>query len=299
MALTELANSQWGVVARRQLGAIGLTPTMVRDRIERGRLTRLHRGVYVVGHRQLRPRAHTLAAVLAVGPGAVASHRDAAWLHGLRPGGHARSDVTTTRRGVTGGPRIAVHRTTVLTDEDVTEIDGIPVTSLARTLVDLAAVVPADHLAKALSEAERLLLLDMRSLERAIERTRNRTGSGHASLRAVLADHAAHGVEHDRSTMERRFAALVRDAGLPRPKLNHWIEGVEVDAVWPRERVAVELDSWTWHRHRRAFQRDREKGNTLTAAGWTVLRFTYLDVVDRPREVAAQLVPLVASVAQR
>jgi predicted transcriptional regulator of viral defense system len=293
VALVELANSQWGVVARRQLGSIGLTPTMVRDRLARGSLTRLHRGVYVVGHRQLRPQAHTLAAVLAVGPGAVASHRDAAWLHGLRPGNHRRADVTATRRGVGSSDRIAVHRTTALHADDVTEIDGIPVTSIARTLVDLAAVVPRDHLAKALSEAERLLLLDMRALDRAIERTRHRTGPGHARLRAVLADHAAHGVEHDRSKLERRFAALVRDAGLPRPRLNHWIEGVEVDAVWPRERVAVELDSWTFHRHRRAFQRDREKGNILTAAGWTVLRFTYRDVTERPREVAAQLGPLV------
>ncbi len=294
MALVELANSQWGVVARRQLEAIGLTPTMVRDRIARGHLTRLHRGVYVVGHRQLRPQAHTSAAVLAVGPGAVASHRDAAWLHGLRPGNHRRADVTTPRRGAASSDRIVVHRTTVLHADDVTEVDGIPVTTVARTLVDLAGIVPVDHLAKALSEAERTLLLDVHALETAMERTRHRAGPGHARLRTVLADHAAHGVEHDRSKLERLFAALVRDAGLPRPRLNHWIEEVEVDAVWPQERVAVELDSWQFHRHRRAFQRDREKANVLTAAGWTVLRFTYRDVTERPRDVAAQLAPLVA-----
>lgn len=293
MALVELANSQWGVVARWQLESIGVTLSMLKTRVARGSLTRLHRGVYVVGHRQLRPQAHTLAAVLAVGPGAVASHRDAAWLHGLRPGNHARTDVTTTRRGVASHGRIAVHRTSALHAEDVTEVDGIPVTTVARTLADLAGVVPPDHLAKALSEAERLLMLDMRALERAIERTRTRTGPGLTRLRAVLADHAAHGVEHDRSRMERRFAALVREAGLPRPRLNHLVEGVEVDAVWPRERVAVELDSWSFHHHRRAFQRDREKGNALAAAGWTVLRFTYRDVTERPREVAARLSPLV------
>jgi len=268
---------------------------MVRARLARGSLTRLHRGVYVVGHRRLQARAHTMAAVLAVGPGAVASHRDAAWLHGLRPGNHRRSDVTTTRRGVRGSEGIAVHRTTVLSADEVTAVDGIPVTTVARTLVDLAAVVPRDHLAKALSEAERLQLLDVRALERAMERTRTRARSGQARLRAVLADHAAHGVQLDRSQLERRFAALLRDAGLPRPRLNHVIEGVEVDAVWPRERVAVELDGWQFHRHRRAFQRDREKGNALVAAGWTVLRFTHRDVAERPAEVAAQLSPLVRS----
>jgi len=293
VALTELANAQLGVVARRQLGPLGLTPAMVRARLARGSLTRLHRGVYAVGHRQLRPRAHTLAAVLAVGPGAVASHRDAAWLHGLRPGGHVRADVTTTRRGVSSTAQIAVHRTTVLTAEDVTAVDGIPATTVARTLVDLAGVVAQDQLAKAVGEAERLLLFDLRALERAIERTQTRTGPGHARLRAVLAEHAAHGVERDRSELERRFAALVRAAGLPRPRLNHVIEGVEVDAVWPRERVAVELDGWAFHRHRRAFQRDREKANALTVAGWTVLRFTHRDVVARPADVAAQLSALV------
>lgn len=232
--------------------------------------------------------------MLAVGPGAVASHRDAAWLHGLRPGNHARSDVTTTRRGVASNDRIAVHRTSPLDAEDVTEVDRIPVTTVARTVVDLAAIVPHDHLAKALSEAERLRLLDVRALEAVMARTRTRAGSGHARLCAVLADHAAHGVAHDRSKLERRFAALVRDAGLPRPRLNHVIEGVEVDAVWPCERVAVELDSWEFHRHRRAFQRDREKANALTSAGWTVLRFTYRDVTERPGDVAARLGPLVA-----
>lgn len=288
-ALLELANSQWGVVARWQLETIGVSLSMLKTRVARGRMTRLHRGVYVVGHRRLQGRAHTMAAALAVGPGAVASHRDAAWLHGLRPGGHRHRDVTTTRRGVRGGDGIAVHRTTALHAEDVTTIDGIPATSLARTLVDLAGVVAPDHLAKALAEAERLLLLDLRALERAIERTRTRTGPGHARLRAILADHAAHGVGHDRSPLERRFAALVRDAGLPRPRLNRWIEGVEVDAVWPPERVAVELDSWSFHHHRRAFQRDRQKGNVLAAAGWTLLRFTHRDVTERPRAVAAQL----------
>jgi len=288
VATTELANAQWGVVARRQLAPLGLTATMVRDRIERGQLTRLHRGVYVVGHRRLTAHGRALAAVLAAGPGAALSHRDAAWLHGL--GSLPSGRVAVTRAGrAPSTATIAAHGTTTLTDADVTTVDAIPVTTVARTLVDLASVLPVDRLATAMSEAERRYLLDVNELLAAAERTRARRGPGHARLHAVLADHAEHGAQHDRSRMERRFLALTRAAGLPGPRLNAWIEGAEVDAVWSRERVAVELDSWEFHHHRRAFQRDREKGNELTAAGWTVLRFTWRDVTRRPEAVASQL----------
>jgi len=277
------------VVARWQLEPIGVTRSMLKTRIARGSLTRLHRGVYAVGHQQLRPQAHTLAAVLAVGRGAAASHRDAAWLHGLRPGGHARCDVTTTRRGAASTATITVHRTTVLPPEHLTTVDRIPTTTVARTLVDLAAVVAPDHLAKAVSEAERLRRFDLRALHDAMARTEHRNGPGHARLRAVLADLATHGTDDDHSKLERRFATLARQAGLPRPRQNHWVDGLEVDAVWPDHRIAVELDSWEFHRHRRAFQRDREKANALVAAGWTVLRYTHRDLTTRPEQVAEQL----------
>jgi very-short-patch-repair endonuclease len=290
--LTELANAQWGVVARWQLPAIGVTLSMLKTRIARGSMTRLHRGVYVVGHSRLTPHGHALAAVLAAGPGAALSHRSAAWLHGIGARG-GRSDVTTTARAA-GAASFRVHRTTVLTASDLTTVEAIPVTTVARTLVDLAGVVSHERLRKALSEAERMLLIDMCELARARERTRTRNGPGHARLQAVLAEHAAHGAQIDRSKLERRFVALARRAGLPLPRLNLWIDGMEVDAVWPRERIAVELDSWEFHRHRRAFQHDREKGNALTAAGWTVLRFTHHDIADRPAEVAAQLRHFVA-----
>jgi len=288
MALTKLANQQWGVVARRQLAALEVTPAMVKARVARGSLTRLHRGVYAVGHRRLTPRGRALAAVLAVGPGAALSHRSAAWLHELAPLPQRRIEVTTAARA-TAGAAIDLHRSTALDARDLTVVDGIPVTTLARTLVDLASVVPRDRLATAVAEAERRLLLDVDALTAAIERTRGRRGPGHARLRAVLADHAAHGIQLDRSELERRFLALVRRADLPRPRLNHVVGGLEIDAVWPARRLAVELDGWAFHRHRRAFQRDRDKGNTLAAAGWTLLRFTHRDVAGRPEAVASQL----------
>lgn len=153
LLLARLADRQHGVVARRQLGAIGLSPTMVRHRLERGQLVILHRGVYAVGHRRLGPRGHAVAALFAAGPGAVLSHRNAATLHNLRPGGHRDVDVTVERQR-RGRPGICIHRAGLPADE-VTQIDRLPVTTLARTLVDIAGTLPRDHVEKALHEADR------------------------------------------------------------------------------------------------------------------------------------------------
>jgi predicted transcriptional regulator of viral defense system len=140
--LGELAARQHGVVARRQLDTLGLSDTMVRDRVARGQLVRLHRGVYAVGHDRLRREGRWLAAVLAVGDGAVLSHRDAAALHALRPpGDHLRWEVTTSGRA-SSTRTIQVFRTSALDADDVTSLAGIPVTSIARTLVDMAGIVP-------------------------------------------------------------------------------------------------------------------------------------------------------------
>jgi predicted transcriptional regulator of viral defense system len=143
-----LAAAQHGVVSRRQLLGAGLTPEMVRTRVAMRRLVPLHRGVYAVGHRRLRREGHWLAAVLAVGPGAALSHREAAALHGLRPADRTTVDVTAAaRRRV---PGVQVHRVERIDAADATSVDGIPVTTVARTLVDLASVVPPQALRKAL-----------------------------------------------------------------------------------------------------------------------------------------------------
>jgi very-short-patch-repair endonuclease len=276
-ALAELAARQHGVVARRQLAALSMTETMVRDRIARGRLIRVHRGVYAVGHDRLRREGHWMAAVLAVGDGALLSHRDAAALHGLRPpGDHARWEVTTTgRAGSTGS--IRVFRTTLVA-ADRTTVDGIPATTVARTLVDLAGVVPARQLRKALDEAERRRCVDFAEIEDALGRTSRRNGNGHAAMRRALHDLRTTAVSLTRSELEDRFLALLDAHALPRPQSNASIRGMEVDFAWPRERLAVETDGWAAHQTRHAFQEDRERSNDLTAAGWTVLRFTHADV---------------------
>lgn len=287
--IPQLAARQHGVVARWQLLEAGLTPKMMRTRLGSGALLPLHTGVYAVGHRQLRREGHWLAAVLAVGPDAVLSHRDAAGLHALRAANHTKIDVTTTRRGRASQPRIVVHHTVALEAADVTTIDGIPTTTVARTLVDLAGVVSRESLAKAVNEAERQRTFDLTAIEAALARTRGRSGPGHARLRAVLAELRHRGTQLTRSVLEDRFLSLIETHNLPRPSANLHVEGREVDAVWPAERLAVELDGYANHQDRKTFQRDRDKGNALAEAGWLLLRFTHDDVVRRPAQTAEQV----------
>jgi predicted transcriptional regulator of viral defense system len=282
-----LAAGQHGVVGRRQLLDAGLTPSMVDRWVVARRLLVLHRGVYAVGHRSLRREGHWLAAVLAAGPGAMLSHREAAALHGLRPSNRPMVDVTVP--GQRRVPGVQIHRVARLDRADVTVLDGISVTTVARTLVDLAAVVPGQALRKALEEAERSHCLDAGAIDGALQRTRGRNGRGHAAIRAALADLAAHGTTVTRSPLEDRFLSLLDAHGLPRPSANAWTHGMEVDACWPEARLVVELDGWANHSTRQAFQRDRERSNELEAQGWIVLRFTHGDVVYRPAATAARI----------
>jgi predicted transcriptional regulator of viral defense system len=293
-ALAALAARQHGVVAVSQMTAMGVSRKVVLGRARSGLLVPLHRGVYAVGHRRLRREGFWMAAVLAVGPEAVLSHRDAAALHDLRPANHERIDVTTPaeRRSARA---IRVYGRRRLMPLDLTVVDGIPVTSVARTLVDLADVVSGQQLGKAVAEAERRQLFDLVAVEAALMRTRNRPGGGSAALRGVLDDHRRRGIQLTRSELEERFAALVATARLPRPQLNKWIGDLEVDAAWPERRVAVELDGWAFHRDRGSFEQDRVKANRLTARGWTVLRYTHDAVIRRPAEVAAELAAILAA----
>lgn len=288
-----LAEQQYGVVARKQLLAAGMTRNAVRKWIQRGTLVRLHRGVYALGHRRLQRHGHWMAAVLAAGDGAVLSHRDAAALHSLRrPHDGIATDVTTTgRAGKT--PVLAVHQAVALAGEDRTVVDGIPVTSVARTLVDLAGVVGKQTLAAALNEAERGSMLDVGAIERVLERTRGRRGRGHANLRAVLREYREHGPALTRSELERAFLDLLEANGLPRPRTNVRRLGHEVDACWPTRRVIVELDGWQHHRTRAEFEADRERDAELEAAGWRIIRVTARQITRRPAAVLRNVRALV------
>jgi len=285
--IAALAAKQWGVVSRHQLLEAGLSRAMVGERYRAGRLIPLHRGVYAVGHRRLRREGYWMAAVLAVGPGAALSHREAAALHGFRPSNRPRIDVSAPAGRTV--PGIEVHRVRRLDPADITTVNGIPVTTVARTLVDLADVVNAESLAKALNEAERSNLMDLRGIHMARARARGRTGPGPARLAAAMAELEAHATTLIRSPLEVAFLTLIEQGGLPRPRTNAPLNGHEVDAYWPDLKLIVELDGWRFHNTRQDFQRDRERDRDLTAAGQRVVRFTHRDIHERPAHVVETL----------
>jgi len=231
-----------------------------------------------------------MAAVLACGPGAVISHRDAAALLEFRPNARTRTDVTTASRAGRRRPGIDIHRPRQLHPDDVTVIDGIPCTTWARTVIDLADISRRSELERAIERAEKLRIFDLRALKACLER--NPCPRGAAVVRGVLADYSPEAA-FTRSELEKRFFSICRKAGFPRPHVNTWVEfdgtGGEIDFVWPDRRVAVEVDGWEDHRTRPAFERDRDRDRRLRLAGWTVVRFTWRQVLDDPAEIERTL----------
>jgi very-short-patch-repair endonuclease len=285
--LAELAAAQHGVVSLTQLRGLGLGARAAQYRGARGRLHRVHRGVYAVGHRLLSPDGNRVAAVLACGPGAVLSHRSAAAAWGIRASHRARIEVTRTGRGRVS-PRIEIHGVVSLAPDDTTHLRAIPITSLARTLVDLAAVIPEPALERAVHEAEVLRLLDVAAVHAAIARAPNRRGI--AALRAILGTPSP---GPTRSALERRFLALCRGGDLPMPRLNAWValdeRRVEVDALWEPERLIVELDGAATHHTTRRFHEDRRRDAALAARGYVVVRLTWPRVAGEPDAVVEEL----------
>jgi very-short-patch-repair endonuclease len=219
-----------------------------------------------------------MAAVLACGPDAFLSHRSAAALWGIGPAAGSLIDVSTGRRGLAAKPGIALHQVRCLPTGDCTRHDGIPVTSVTRTIFDLAEVLDPTRLERAFEEAERLQLLDLRPLRQLLERSRGRRGL--ATLRRLVAAQA--GPPDTRSELERRFLDLCREEDLPQPQINKQVLGFEVDAFWPSARLVVELDGFAFHRTRAAFERDRARDAALQLAGFRVLRITHKRLLDEP-----------------
>jgi predicted transcriptional regulator of viral defense system len=293
LAIKRLAERQHGVVSLPQLKRLGLGTDAVGKRVATGRLTRLHRGVYAVGHGRLTVRGCWMAAVLAYGAKATLSYRSAAALHGIRPSGRAKVDVTVPTRSARPRPGIDVHASTTLEAADLAQIDGIPCTSLSRTLLDLADVLPARALTKAIDQAEVLRIFDLRAIEEVLSRGSGRRGA--TLLKLVLAEYDGPTLT-DRE-LEELFLALCEEAGLPRPAVNEWITldgGVayKADFLWREERLIVETDGWGSHGTRRAFEHDRRRDRRLSVAGWTVVRFTWRDVEREPAEVIETLAAL-------
>ena len=282
--ISELAARQYGVVSRAQLFALGLGRGEIDARLRLGRLHPLHRGVYAVGHPRPRGLAVDLAAVLACGHGAVLSHRSAAALWCIRPSAGAGVDVTVSgRSGRAKRPGIRLHRAR-LASQDIRIRDGIPVTSPARTLVDLADVVSRRAVERAFDEAE-YLRLDCTGLTPIAGRP------GLGRLRDILAHHEA-GSTRTRSELEERFLELCAGRGLPAPEVNARLNGHEVDFLWRGAGLVVELDGRAAHDTRRAFERDRMRDAELAVAGQRVVRVTPRRLETAPDELAEQILLL-------
>jgi hypothetical protein len=262
---------------------MGLSRRSIDRRLDSGRLRRVHQGVYELGRARLDRRGRWLAAVLAYGPDSVLSHRSAAVLWGLRRSRGAAVDVTS-RHGRAGRPGVALHECR-LDPEDLAEVASIPTTTVARTLFDLAEVVPFSQLQSACEEADRLGLLELKALERVVERGWGR----HAlrPIRPILVE--ARAPSATRSALESRFLAFCQTNGLPAPATNVLVGGREVDALWPKQQLIVELDGFAYHGHRAAFERDRARDAAFLAAGYLILRLTHRRLVSDGPAVAAQL----------
>jgi very-short-patch-repair endonuclease len=265
-AIAGLAARQHGVVARRQLVRLGLSAKAIRHRARTGRLHLIHRGVSAVGHARLTQRGWWMAAVLAAGEGAVLSHRSAAALWGLGLGASGRVDVTVAKER--RRPGSAIHEARLEPDEGTVR-DGIPVTTVARTLLDLAATAPRRDTERALREAERRRLGDRASVAVLLERHRGRKGT--ATLRALLA-RATDGIT--KSELEEAFLTFLDDRRFSRPSLNVHVEGFECDCYWAAARTVVELDGRAFHDDDDAFEDDRARDRRLQAVGIRTMRVT-------------------------
>jgi len=283
-----LADTQHGVVARYQLVTLGLSKSAIDGRVASKHLRLLHRGVYAVGHKALTAEARYVAAVLTFGRGTVLSHRSAADLWEIAPYAGATIDITPPRKGRRSRRGLVVHHGR-LDPADATTRSAIPITTVARTFIDLAEIVDPTRLARALERAEKLNLLDMRAIDAA--RSRAHGHHGLARLTQALAGYVPD--ERTRSNWERDFIDFCAAHQLQPPQINTIICGYEVDAVWPSAKLIVELDSWTHHRTRASFERDRARDADLAVAGYRVIRITWRRLRDEPNKTAALLRTLV------
>ncbi|MGH2836802.1 MAG: type IV toxin-antitoxin system AbiEi family antitoxin domain-containing protein [Thermoleophilaceae bacterium] len=274
-AIAELAERQHGKVSRRQLLRLGLGERAIEYRLAKGLLRPDYRGVYALGHRPHSRESRWMAAVLYAGEGAVLSHWSAASHWRLRPGTGPRSHVTVGRRK-RSRPDITIHYGQLQADE-VTEEQGIPVTTPARTLLDLAPLLPSPVLARMVEAAP------SRGASVAVLLDRYPSRAGVPRLRSALATPTP----TTRSDLEATILEAMGNAGLPRPEVNAFVDGYEVDFVWREHGVIAELDTYATHGSRAALERDRERDRKLALAEWRVVRMTGEDGLDDLKRLLA------------
>jgi very-short-patch-repair endonuclease len=286
-AIANLAERQRGLATTAQLAALGVGRRTVERWVASGRLRRVHRGVYVFGPQPLTPRGKWLAAVLAKGSGAVLSHESAAALWRLA-GDRPLVDVTapTGSQSKAKSPGIRLHRAKLRPDEWLTH-EGIPVTTVARTLFDLAEAIERPQLKSAWDEASRLRLLRVKQV--ATICARHPTRPARRRIKPLLTARQLHDEERRRSPLEDRFAAFVQANHLPPPHTNVLVDGDEVDVLWPTARLIVELDSWEFHHDRAAFEEDRNRDADHLLAGYRTIRVTHRRLDEEPERLAAQI----------
>ena len=279
--LARIASSRHGVVTRAQLLAAGVSRRQIASRLRSGTLLREYRGVYRVGHRAPSLEATYLAAVFAAGEGAVLSGRAAAHLLGLVKGPAPAPEVSVdTERRIEG---VITRRSRNLDARDASICRGIPVTSVARTLVDLAAELPEDALARACHEAGVRYRTTPGEVEAALRRRLNSPGA--RKLRRIIQGE----VGVTLSTLEARFLKLIRDEALPLPVTNRPAGGRRVDCRWPEHRLTVELDSYQFHNSRHSWEQDRRREREARARGDEFRRYSYGDVLEHPTLMLREL----------
>lgn len=291
--IAAIAGLQRGLVSRQQLLAAGIGRGAISRMLASGWLLPEHRGVYSVAYRSKQPFARETAAVLAIGPDAVLSHRSAAFVWGMCPAtSDASVEVIVPTRSAHRRDGIVAHRTNRLERLETRMHEGLPVTSPARTAVDIAAELTVRELERAVDEALIRRLARYSQLRAAASQAKGRRGG--PLLNALLDHRGAPTVT--RSQAEERFLELVRKAGLPEPEVNVRLHGYEVDFFWREQKVVVEVDGYTYHATRSAFERDRAKDASLIAAGILVLRITWLQM---EREGLAVVVRVAQTLARR
>lgn len=298
-AIAKLATSQHGVFTLGQLRDLGLQASTVRRRVAAARLHRIHRRVYsLVPPMLLKREGHWMAAVLAGGPDAILSHRDAAALHQLMKNNRTRLEITVPGRSSRKPRGIDVHRSMTLTETDITVVNDIPCTTVARTLLDLADVIDSRRLERAFDQAEMEQVFDMRAI--ADQLHRNPTRPAAAKIKALLEEHYI-GSTPTESELEEAFLTLCRRAGLPSPEVQKWLHlpdgglPIRVDFLWAEQRVVVETDGEKYHRTHQAVKRDSRKDQRLIAHGFKPIRTGPRQIFYRPAELEATLKGLLLS----
>ncbi|HUF49313.1 MAG TPA: DUF559 domain-containing protein [Longimicrobiales bacterium] len=289
-AIAALATAQYGIVTRPQLIHAGISRHVIDHRIRTGGLRLVHSGVYQVGP-VVAVCAREMAAVLVCG-GAILSDRTAATLWQVLPAPLSGDPVEVTvpaHRHCVRRPGIRAHRRDLAADE-ITRVEHLPITTAARTLLDLSGTVSARELERAVATAERARLVQPGEIRSLLDRHHRRPGT--VRLRALL--ESSMPSAFTRSEAEERLLALIRRTGLPEPEMNVVLHGYEVDCFWRLERLAVEVDGYAYHASARAFNHDRRRDSALAAAGIQVLRLSWQQITRESEKTLVQLAQALA-----